>query len=253
MADTALESEIQNNQSQDQIQKNQNQDQDNQNSSGNSGSGSSNYESDDQLLLRFNTSLDVAITDPVIQPKLAEYGYTVEKLTNMKDWVVKVSGLFATKNMVHGVQLQASKDVELKYMSANKDYKIALEIARQVFKNDPKAKTSLLLRGRRKRTMAGWKMQTETFYSNLLASPDLMTAMGEFGYTESKISAELKKVQDVITADITHKKNFGNSVEATATRDAELDALEETMSTFYNIAGAVFADNPQAIEKLAIR
>lgn len=256
MADTVVQEPKAPESNQNQTQNNQNQNpkdpnQSNQNNQNDSGSGD--YESDEQRLLRYQTSLEVAVTDSPIQTKLAEYGYNTAKLTDMKDNVVKINGLFANKNKVHGVQLAASQDVGNKFVDADKSYKITLEVARQTFKNDPNASSSLLLRGRRKRTMSGWKMQTETFYTNILSTPAFMEAMAEFGYNESKLSAELKKVQDVIAADITHKKNFGDSVEATAKRDAELDELEEKMSKFYSIASAVFADNPQTREKLGIK
>lgn len=219
---------------------------------GNSSGGKSNYETPDQELRRFSITLDVGSTDPEIQPLLQEHGYPVERLQAMQGQVEKVSSLFSTKSKAHGNQLEASQDFQEKHESANKCYRKASKIAKELFKDNPRALASLELKGRRKRTISGWKRQTETFYTNLLSTPEFLSEMAEYGYPETKLSTELKLIQDVVAADIAHKKEVGGSVEATAVRDAEFDALEESMTKFFNIAKAVLEDSPHLMEKMGL-
>jgi uncharacterized protein YhfF len=218
-----------------------------------SGGKKGNYETPDQELRKFSISLDVGSTDPEIQPLLQEHGYPVEKIQALKGQVEKVSSLFSSKSMAHGNQLEASQEFQKKQEIANKCYRKTYKIAKELFKDNQKALAALELKGRRKKTISGWQRQTETFYTNLLAKPEFVSVMTEYGYPETKLSAELKLVQDAVAADIVHRKEVGESVGATANRDAEFDALEESMTRFYNIAKAVLEDNPQWLEKMGLK
>jgi hypothetical protein len=60
-------------------------------------------------------------------------------------------------------------------------------------------------------------------------------------------------VMDVIAADARHKKEMGESQEATEVRDNSFEELSDWMSKFYVVAKIALASKPQWLEKLGIK
>jgi hypothetical protein len=138
--------------------------------------------------MQYSLSLDVGSTDSEIQPLLAMHGYPVERIKTIRSRWKKVSSLISTKSKVHGGQLEVSQDFQTRHESAKKCYRETSKIARELFKDNPKATSALMLNGRRKKTISGWKSQTETFYTHLLTTPEFMSIMAGHGYSETKLS-----------------------------------------------------------------
>ena len=125
-------------------------------------------------------------------------------------------------------------------------------MARIALAGNPKAEAALLLRGRRKQSLAGWLDQATTFYINLLNDPDLSQQMVEYGYDSAKLEAEANLIRVVAGANTAQKQNKGSARQATDRRNAKLAELEAWLSNFRSIIRVALEDHPAWLKKLGM-
>jgi hypothetical protein len=211
------------------------------------------YESPDETLRKADIALTNTRGDPAILAAMSDYGYNAARLDNAMKEFTRVKGLFAGREQEFGEQLAASRARDAAMRAADVRYLKSLEIARIAFEQSPGAQAALLLNGRRKRTLAGWRDQRETFYANLLGNDSFLSAMAAFGYTSEKLQEEQRLVRRAIEADAAHKREMGESQEATEVRDREFEAFTEWIDAFLRVAEIAIGDNPQWLEKIGLR
>ena len=128
----------------------------------------------------------------------------------------------------------------------------SLRVARIVFGTDRNATKALALNGRRSTKLPEWLRDTETFYRNLLNTPEYQMKMAKRGCTREKIEAEYKEAKDVIGAYAVYQKEAGEAQESTAIRDKKMEELDIWMSEFIGIARIALQDSPDSLKKLGI-
>lgn len=212
----------------------------------------SRYLRPDQLLRKWSISLTNAL-EPGILQKMSEFGYSADRIGFGAEMHERVTALFAKQKQEYGEQLEASQVLAEAFANAETTYMRTIKIARIAFEGDTSATAALLLSGARSKAVSKWSRQADTFYRNLLASPSFIEKMAFYGYTAEKLQAEHALVDEVITADAKHKKERGESQEATAVRDAAFDELADWMSKFYQIARIACVGEHQWLEKLGIK
>jgi agmatine/peptidylarginine deiminase len=117
-------------------------------------------------------------------------------------------------------------------------------------KNDRGAEQSLGLTGRRKDTFAAWVEQALRFYGNLGRNQSFRDALAEFGLTQAKLDAALAKAQNVLVLNTTQEDEKGEAQQATVTRVQAMDALDDWMHDFKEMAFVALEDQPQLLESL---
>jgi len=215
--------------------------------------GGSKYLRPDELLRKFSVSLTNARADAGILNTMSRFLYDDKRISEGIAMHAKVAELFAKQRKEYGEQLDASSALENTFNKAAAAYMETLKISRIAFEGDTNAIAALLLSGPRSKVLSVWIKQADTFYRNLLPNADFMKKMGFYGYTGDKLKNEQKMVQDVMAADAKHKKEKGESQEATKVRDNALADLETWMSKFYRIATIACAGQQQWLEKLGIK
>jgi hypothetical protein len=215
--------------------------------------GSSKYLRPDELLRKWSVSLTNSTADSGILTALSKYGYDASRIAEGSAMHANVTGLFAKQKKEYGEQLDASAALSAAFSTSNAAYMPSIKIARIAFEGDINATAALLLSGARSKVISTWTRQADTFYRNLIANKDFVDKMAYYGYTVDKLNAEWKLVQDVAAADAKHKKERGESQEATVVRDNALAELESWMSRFYRVARIACAGQAQWLEKLGIK
>ncbi|MBN1576518.1 MAG: hypothetical protein JW913_08200 [Chitinispirillaceae bacterium] len=214
---------------------------------------SSTYLRPDELLRQYSVSLTNAQSDDGIGEAMAGYGYGSDRINEGVTLHGRVVDLFARQKKEYGEQLEASASLKEIFAKADAAYGTSYKVARIAFENDPNAYTALMLSGTRSKLISLWFKQTDTFYRNILQNNDFLLKIGEYGYTSEKLSGEHSLVQEVMAANARHKRERGESQEATKVRDAAMENLEAWMSKFYRIAKIACAGHDQWLEKLGIR
>jgi hypothetical protein len=218
------------------------------------GSGvGSKYLRPDELLRNFSVSLTNATVDDGISRALAGYGYNKDRINEGVVLKTQVDELIARQKKEYGEQLDASAMLKDAFGKADAAYNTSYKVARIAFENDPNACTALMLTGNRSKLVSVWHKQADTFYRNLLQNAGFLAKMGEYGYTAEKLTAEYALVKEVMAANARHKKERGESQEATKVRDAAMENLESWMSKFYRIAKIACSGQVQWLEKLGIQ
>lgn len=191
-------------------------------------------------------------TVPGVTAALAGYGYTPARLAEGKTLLDRAEGLVLAQRREYGEQLEASAAVQDAWTKADTAYMKTLKVARLVFAENVQAIVALKLAGPRKAALPGWVDQAVSFYSNLLAQSHLAAAMGRFGYTVAKLTAEKALVDQVVTRSQAQAKEMGEAQKATADRDSALDQLDTWVGELRTILKVALADDIQTLEAVGI-
>jgi len=206
----------------------------------------------EERLLVGRTAVENAKSDPVILAALTRYGYDAVRLDEGLGLVNGAEALHNTQKREYGEQFEATAAVKEAYETANREYGITLKLARVAFRTDVKAQQALALNGMRKRSIAGWLDQAVQFYTNLLADDALVAELSRFAYDAPRLEAEQTLVRQVAEAHAAQARETGEAQAATKARDAALDALDEWMYTFYEVAKAALEEDVQLLEKIGL-
>ncbi|WP_417910807.1 hypothetical protein [Candidatus Electronema sp. PJ] len=210
------------------------------------------YQSIEDRLSLYKTSLVNASEVPDLQSRLAPYGYTPLKLGQMLTFRQDVFDLYVAQKSEYSEQLAATQAFEQAWDAAHTAYIRLVKLGRILFKDDYAVFVKLGLNEERKRSFSGWLTQARQFFSNLLADPAAVAKFGLYNTPSSTINEALALVTTTEDLHIAKAKESGEAQQATLNRDGELDMLDKGMSEFYAIARLACEDAPQLLEMLGI-
>ena len=201
-------------------------------------------------LLEAQVAIDNSLNIPAILNAVSAFGYDLARLQAARALYDEVMALVAAQKREYGDQYEATAVLQTAWDSADAAYKRTLKVCRILFKGNAKAAGALNLSGSRKKSLSGWLEQAITFYTNLLNTPDFITALAEFGYDQAKLEAEAALVQAVENANAAQDKERGEAQESTLARDAKLDELDEWVARYKKVAQLALEESPQQLEQL---
>lgn len=206
---------------------------------------------DDQLNAA-RVALDNAETDADLQAGLAAYGYDAAALADGRARLDAAQAAQDDVSREYGEQYEATDALAQTREAAEAVYGPHLALARVAFRADRDARTALALGGRRRATTAGWIEQAEQFYANAIGDADVEAGLGRFNVTPADLEAGRDAVAAVAAANAEQEREKGEAQKATETRDEALDALQDWMVDFRDVARVAFRDDPQQLEKLGL-
>jgi len=206
----------------------------------------------DAKLLNAQVALENAQGNQAVKSALALFGYDEVKLAAGQTLYEEAITKQNLQKQEYGEQYSATDALDATLSLANNVYMRHVKVARVALKDQRGAWQALDLQGRRKKTYSGWVKQARVFYSNALASTDIQTALATFGMTEAILTDSLAKVEDVESKLAAQLKEKGEAQDATQTRDAAFEKLEDWISDFVAISRIALEDQPQYLEMLGI-
>jgi hypothetical protein len=102
------------------------------------------------------------------------------------------------------------------------------------------------------RKLAGWLDEARQFYSNALASQEIMEKMAGLAVTSEKLEKGQSQLEDVKKAEEYQKKCKGEAMAATQELHQALEEMDEWMTDFYKVA-RVALKGSQRLESLGIK
>ncbi len=102
-------------------------------------------------------------------------------------------------------------------------------------------------------TLASRLSSYQTALTTATASPEIQKALSEFRYGPEKIQAGQAELQATIHAKAAQEKEKGEAQAATQNRDLALEALEDWMDDFLDIAQVALAEQVQLSEILGLK
>ena len=210
---------------------------------------SNNYQNLDDFIQEASIALTNA-SDPDILPLLNRRGYTLDIINSKLNEITVLKELVAKQTKEYGEQYEATKDYAAGVALLHTDYIDNLIIARVVFKDNVAAKTTLGLKGSRKRAESSYCHQAELFYSGILNNPSYKLAVAERGITEEELITGKEGYEKLTLLAAKKTKETGEAQQATANRDIAIDSFNEWYSNFKKIAKVALSKTPQLTKKL---
>ena len=204
----------------------------------------------DQRLADAQLAINNSLNSPEISAAVTPFCSDLIALQTANGLYEQCMELVAIQKDEYGEQHEATAVLQALWDSANRTYMDTRKISRIALRDRPKAQAALGLGAKPKRSIGGWMEQTDTFYSNMLRNPDFIAAMAPYGYDQLKLEAEAALMQEVVAANGVQEDERGDAQEATKTRDAKLDELDQWLADYKVIARIALQDTPQQLEKL---
>ena len=210
------------------------------------------YRTISEKLADAHRAINNGLNDPEIAAALEPYGYDATKLGDGIVLWEAADALFHRQELKYGDQFAATDALDAARNIAEADYNVHLAVARVVFRDDHSAEHKLRLRGRRKKALDDWMAQSMGFYLNALAEQPILDRLADFGIAQTDLEAARDKVIAIYPADAFQEDRKGGAQQSTKNRDKAIDALEEWMEDYLDIARIALIDQPQLLEALGI-
>ncbi len=206
----------------------------------------------DRLLEQARIAITNALGSPKILAYLSNFGYTEARIQSGRTRYETLLAAQQKQQSAYGNQISATETLETTWATAQKSYMRFIKVARITFKQQNGIATELALNHARKPSLSGWLSQANQFYTNALASTQILKALGEFGITAAKLKAGQSEVKMLETVSATQAKEKGEAQAATQARDAALHELQAWLSDFRAIAKVALEEDNQLLESLGI-
>ncbi len=206
----------------------------------------------EERLASAQLAIESALNDTGIQTALATYGYPLDRIEEGKALHTSVLALHQNQQVRYG-DLFAAKDalIALK-RQAYLTYMRYVKVARVVFMEQRGTLHKLGLTSARKRSLTGWLLQAEQFYTNALLDATITSALSTHGVTVQQLEAGKIQIGEVAARKIVRTGHKGTAQAATRSRDEALERLERWLVSFRAMARVALEDQPHTLEKLGV-
>ena len=143
----------------------------------------------DEFLGSVQVALANVTANNTIKTALADFGYTDDRMAQGQALYNTALTAQHQQKAEYADQISATDALNQTWETAHASYMRLVKVARVALKDNAGALTRLGLNGKRKRSLSGWLLQAQQFYTNLLNAPDLVEAMKQFGMTPAKLKA----------------------------------------------------------------
>lgn len=209
------------------------------------------YQTDDEYLLHVKVALNNS-NQKDIDPILTAYGYPQSKIADGK--TLYETALDKQKKQIqeYGEQYTATENLTQAINEVGDEYLEQVQIANVAFRNQKGVLAEIAASGERKKTQAAWIAQANTFYKNLLAKPEYVTAKAKYGQTEAKLTASAAKFKTISDLYDKRQKETGEAQTATKERDKAIAELDVWFTDYADIAVIALGKKPDLLEILGL-
>ena len=204
----------------------------------------------DEFLVRAGVAITNAANTPEIRAALAQYGYTAAQFQQGATLLAQAQARHAAQKQEYGEQYQATATLVAAQEQADAGYAIQRRLAALAFKKDPQRLHALGLDQPARRSFSGWLGQATIFYANVIGDAGARTALIRFNVTPEALAQGQTLVQRVVELNAAQEKEKYEAQQATQTRDAAVDELDEWLSELRTVAEIALAAHPQQLEAL---
>jgi hypothetical protein len=199
-----------------------------------------------------NSAINNALNNADINTALDAFGYDTATLNEGKTLLESFKVLHTQQQQEYIEQRAATSTRDTIRAAIEAIYSKHLKLARVTFKREPNTLIALDLVGDRLRTYDGWKGQVTTFYNAAVNNTAIKDGLARFKVTDANLSEVQTKLGELETAEAAQKIEIGEAQQASLDRDTALEALDDWMSDFQEVAKIALEDSPQRLEALGI-
>ncbi len=193
-----------------------------------------------------------AFNDSAIQPRLALYAYTPEKLQEGQSIWEQTNSFGQLQYKEKDEQKAATNEFNENWQKSISEVKRFKKLARLVFDNDPNAWNMLKLDTLNIAKFSDWYADTDLVYTNMLEHDEWLTSMQAFGYTSESLTAQQTKLKALKDLQQTQQQEIGDAQQATDDKWISYNQLKDFCYKLREVAKIEFESDPQLLEKLGI-
>ncbi len=205
-----------------------------------------------ERLSKYKLYLDVAQTDEVVKPLLANYGYDEPTVQQGRVLYDSTFNLNLLQDKEEGEKVGATDEQRAARGQAYEEYIELVGLARITLKRDRNLLSQLDLGGTREDSYDKAYMQMLNFYSAALDSPEILSRLARFNITPDRLTAGKALVETMQQKHQAQLKESSESQRATYDRDQELAELDDWMSDFRGVLRIALKSHPQYLERLGL-
>ncbi|WP_421920805.1 hypothetical protein [Marinifilum sp.] len=198
-------------------------------------------------ILLWNASGDTAI-----QPRLALYGYTSEKLQEGQSLWEKTNSLAQMQDQEMDEQKEATNQFNEYLQQSISELKKFKKLARLVFDTKPNAWNMLKLDRLNIAKFTDWYADADMVFTNILDHPEWITSMQTFGYSNETITSMQNKLHNLKSLRQVQQQEIGDAQQATNQKWNSYNLLKEFCYKLSEVAKIEFENDAQLLEKLGI-
>jgi predicted pyridoxine 5'-phosphate oxidase superfamily flavin-nucleotide-binding protein len=187
-----------------------------------------------------------SLADPEIKAAVAQYGYTTAKLNAGKALYDKALLAVNAQKSGKGDQKTATADLKAAEKDARDAYQAAAKVARATLDKDGLAKLGLT--GKEPRGTAGFIQASYTLFDNAASSG----LLADFGYNETRITAERDKIKAFDIANQAQEMAKGAAQQASQDQEAALKVMNDWVAQYLKIAKVALRGKKQLLEKIGV-
>jgi hypothetical protein len=210
------------------------------------------FEIESKFLERSRVALTNAQSDTTIKPLLAEYGMDDEKIA--EGW-----GIYNTTKTTWEQNKKETAETKIASNTYREEYdqmRILFKEHRDktliFFKKQPAILIRLGVEGRFPDNYRDFFDKTKLFYQTILENEEVQQKTSLIKITPEVATEALAKHESLLARRAEYDKEFGESQEATKSKNAALIELKEWMDDFDSIAKVALYNQPQLLEVLGI-
>jgi hypothetical protein len=189
----------------------------------------------DELIVNSEIAINNALTAADVFARIKIYHYDETRLNEGLDLCKKASRLDEEQKDKYTSFEQASAEVQKIWTVLKEQYYPDLALARIVFKKEKGLLIQLEGVGTRKTAMGARIKQTKVFYTNSLASEEIMEKLKTVGMTKESLKQGIKRVEKLEQVVARKEALKGEARRATKERDEVLIELRSWMWDFKRI------------------
>ncbi len=208
--------------------------------------------SDSEALEHYQMALTNSKNQPDLAQILASYGYGPEIID--QGW-----SIYETARQSYNINIkeddetsEASAYFKLKKAELAETYSEHRGIAKVVFKDQTEILKRLLLNTPIPVPYVNWLETIKKFYTEIQSDEQLIVKLSRFNITAEVVATGLSLVEDVEAAKFEYYREEGESQEATAQKNTDIEVIRNWMNEFFAIARIALKDKPQLLEALGL-
>ena len=197
-------------------------------------------------------ALHNALAESELLAALSQFGYDESRLQQGKSLYESALALWQNQQQKQSRRRAASLAYSRVNAALTRAYMRSVKLCRILYRADPLTYRALGLAGPRSTAFATRVAQMRLFYTTALGSPEILSTLAEYGFSESQLQADFALVALLESARSQREMESGEAQGATRSRKEALSVLGRWMGDFAVIARLALEESPQRMEMLGL-
>jgi hypothetical protein len=170
-----------------------------------------------------------------IMERIGPYEYNEGRLEEGMGLIGRIDGLSLDWNAAQSGKKLATRRLREAWEQSAGMYKKTRRVAQMVFRDQPHQVRALALENPSARSLAKYLEETNQFYTNALADPEIPENLSRFGISAHRLEQEKNLLEELEKAAANQEKKVADAMKITRDRKETIKQLDRWMAEFFTI------------------